>query len=194
MKKGSKHTPKAREKIRQANLNRDTTKNLGNFAKKGNVPWNKGVKYDEKMKARLDISGLKTDGFNQKHSEETRKKMLGNKNGRGNKGAIKHGNTGETHWNWQGGISKKSRKERQRFRIELQEKIFRRDNYACQLCLKTGELQIDHIKRWSEYPELRFDMDNCRTLCVDCHYQHTFGHPKPDHVKTWGRNLTQIGG
>lgn len=48
--------------------------------------------------------------------------------------------------------------------------IFKRDDYTCQICFKKGgKLNADHIKTWSEYPNLRFELSNGRTLCVDCH-------------------------
>ena len=49
--------------------------------------------------------------------------------------------------------------------------VFRRDNFTCVLCnkSKSGQLEADHIKPWCDFPELRFDIDNGRTLCRDCH-------------------------
>lgn len=52
----------------------------------------------------------------------------------------------------------------------LRKQIFNRDAFTCQMCLhKGGKLEMDHIKEWRNYPHLRYDLDNCRTLCRDCH-------------------------
>lgn len=46
----------------------------------------------------------------------------------------------------------------------------KRDSYTCQICnIRGGKLEMDHIKEWCNYPELRLNPDNCRTLCHDCH-------------------------
>ena len=58
-------------------------------------------------------------------------------------------------------------------RVEYKEwrrKIFERDNYNCQICGEKGKrLNADHILSWKNYPDLRYDLDNGRTLCVKCH-------------------------
>ena len=78
---------------------------------------------------------------------------------------------------WKGGVTPKHRRIRSsaeyaRWRTD----VFERDNYTCQFCgIRTGEgvgkvvLNADYIKPFSKHPELRLDVDNGRTLCVQCH-------------------------
>ena len=60
----------------------------------------------------------------------------------------------------------------------------------CQICFESGgDLQVDHIKSWKEHINLRFDINNCRTLCSRCHYKITFNKDMPKNIQKWGHNL-----
>lgn len=91
---------------------------------------------------------------------------------------------------WKGGVRNENYLERRKFQRQIQKSVFERDDYTCQMCnVRGGDLQVDHIQPWSEYIELRFDINNCRTLCSKCHYQITFGKPMPPKIRAWGHNL-----
>ena len=106
-----------------------------------------------------------------------------------NKKCSEHkGLRGENSPNWKGGLRGEDYLARRRFRNQMQKLVFARDNFTCQICGARGNLQVDHIQSWAEYVELRFSMDNCRTLCMDCHYSITFGKPKPKDI-VWGHDF-----
>lgn len=88
-----------------------------------------------------------------------------------NKGLKYPAISGERHWNWQGGKTSESLAARTSLEYKLWRKaIYERDNYICVMCGYHGnQLIADHIKSFSRYPELRFDINNGRTLCRPCH-------------------------
>ena len=49
------------------------------------------------------------------------------------------------------------------------EAVFARDKRKCIRCGSNKNIQADHIKPFAYYPELRFAIDNGRTLCLECH-------------------------
>lgn len=89
------------------------------------------------------------------------------------------GSKGERHHNWKGGWDSESQRLRKTPRYaRWRTAVFERDNYTCQFCgERGGRLEADHIMQWALYPELRFDVDNGRTLCRACHRT----------TPTWGR-------
>src|SRR3990167_9470433 len=68
---------------------------------------------------------------------------------------------------------------------------YREKHWNWQGGIRGINLQVDHIQSWSEYVEERFSMDNCRTLCANCHYNITFRKPMPKKIKAWGHNLLE---
>lgn len=50
-----------------------------------------------------------------------------------------------------------------------------RDNDTCQECgLREPEImEVDHIKPKSKFPELRYKLENLKTLCPNCHKRKT---------------------
>lgn len=167
MKKGSHLTPEQKRKISVALMGHfvsDETKEKMSVAI-SNLP------YERRLKISLSHTGLKESAEHrlsikkswEKDPERQRK---------------------ENHWNWKGGITPIRKKlyfseDYKNWR----KSVFERDKYQCVSCGCVGnDLQADHIKPWSEYPEFRFDIDNGRTLCINCHKKtDTYG---VHHVKT----------
>lgn len=94
---------------------------------------------------------------------------------------------GENHVHWKGGSGSLRHQEMARVEYkEWRQLVFIKDDYTCQVCDDRGVyLHADHIKPWSEFPELRLEVSNGRTLCVPCHYYVTFKRKMPLGSK-WG--------
>ena len=78
---------------------------------------------------------------------------------------------GENHRWWKGGISPINELLRKSPEYKLWRKaVFERDNYTCIWCGRRDKtIQADHIQEFSKRPDLRFAIDNGRTLCKECH-------------------------
>jgi len=83
---------------------------------------------------------------------------------------------GSNHPNWKGGVTPVNKSIRASLEYRLwRGSVFERDNYTCVWCnARNGNgkrvvLNADHIKPFAYFPELRFAIDNGRTLCVPCH-------------------------
>jgi len=147
---GRHHSKETKLKISKNNRSsRCVGKDNGVYGKSS---WNKGIKL----------------------SAEQIKKLTDSHKGKApwNKGKPAYWAKGKLNNNWKGGVT--SENEQLRKSIEYKQwrqGIFERDDYTCQSCGKRGgiDLNANHKKPWSLFPELRFDLDNGETLCIPCH-------------------------
>ena len=119
--------------------------------------------------------GHKRGMTGKKHTIETRIKM---------KKSARKGNASHL---WRGGLTVLSKRIRESLDYRLwREAVFERDNWTCVWCGKRGvELNADHIKPFCLFPELRFAIDNGRTLCHPCHKKTTTHHLNQFNKKFW---------
>lgn len=83
-------------------------------------------------------------------------------------------NTGDKHWNWQGGKSLEPYGKE--FNMGLKERVRKRDNYTCQECNQTQKqlgyrLCIHHI----DFNKNNNKVNNLIALCRSCHTKIRFG-------------------
>jgi 5-methylcytosine-specific restriction endonuclease McrA len=135
----------------------------------------KGRKLSEETKRKIGDAhrGLK---FTKEHREKLSKAHLGVKLSKETRSKMSVAHKGENASNWRGGITPLSKRIRGSIEIRLwRESVFARDNWTCQGCGgasgngKKIFLESHHIKSFSQYPELRFVIDNGLTLCKECH-------------------------
>lgn len=161
--KGFRHSLESREKMSKSKLENPTRYWLG------------------KKRSLEDIEKFRKSHLGQKPSEYTRElnriRMIGNKNTLGRKASVEERkklseiHKGNKSYLWKGGLTEKNKVIRNSFEFRLwREQVYKRDNYTCLICNKRGGyLNADHIKPFSLYPELRFELSNGRTLCIECH-------------------------
>lgn len=130
----------------------DSTKQKMSETHKKNPVW-KGKKLTEEHKKKLSDS----------HKGYVMPKEQRNKIRDAHKGSKSH--------LWKGGLTNLSQIIRSSAEYKLwRVAVFTRDNYTCVFCGERGvELNADHIKPFALFPELRFAIDNGRTLCKPCH-------------------------
>lgn len=139
---------------------------------RGYGQWMSGKKATAGTKAKM--SATQAARPRAPHTEAARAKM---------RAAAIGKHDGEKHWNWQGGIDKPNRY----LRTTLEYKAFvtavrTRDSRTCVLCGSKKRVQVDHIKSYAEYPELRLVVSNGRCLCYECHRK----------TPTWGRKKKKV--
>jgi hypothetical protein len=84
---------------------------------------------------------------------------------------FKKGNKGNKCFAWKGGRSIENQLARGSIEIKnWRKRIFGRDNYTCQKTgIKGGKLCAHHIKNFSKYPDLRYEINNGITFSEKIH-------------------------
>jgi hypothetical protein len=140
--------------------------------------WALGHKLPEKCKENMFKKGHHLNAGKPK-SEETKQKIRNNLRGRF---------VGVLNPNWKGTTTLLKRLRKTSDYKLWRKAVFERDNWTCIFCGarscvgKSVYLQADHIKPFALFPELRFAIDNGRTLCKECHMKtDTYG----ERCKKW---------
>lgn len=195
MRKGSHQTEEAKKKNSEKHLGKtawNKGKKIGNLwpnsgqFKKGHSPWHKGKKdvYSEETRRKMGepkkgkpnwrkgVIGVYkyTDAQKKALSDLMRSKHIVASEERKRK--ISDANRGENNGQWKGGITPIHGRIRNSHEYKLWRRaVYERDKYTCVWCgdNRGGNLEADHIKPFADYPELRFAIDNGRTLCKSCH-------------------------
>lgn len=162
-------------------------------ARTGKIPWNKGVKMWEGKVHPRGTLGMKGMNKGRIVSDETRERLKLSHIGKKYPLSSK-----EAHWNWKGGITPENEAVRKSAEYKSwRSKVFERDEHTCQVCYKKGgTLHADHILPFATHPDKRFDIENGRTLCLECHQNtDSYGgkmHRKNNRSYTIKRNGEQI--
>ena len=80
--------------------------------------------------------------------------------------------SGSNHPRWKGGTTTERSRMMSRYEYrQWRSAVFQRDNFTCQRCGVGGGcfVMAHHMKPWSEFPDLRYDINNGITLCKACH-------------------------
>lgn len=143
---------------------------------KGMIPWNKGKKDTFQKDTRVtktcigcgkDFKIYKCDA-NKRVSCSIKCRPKHESWNKGNKGYL----SGESHYKWKkdrNSLLKYSGSEERRSPAYKywRKQVWLRDNFKCKIANPDccGRIEVHHILSWSEYPELRYEINNGITLC-----------------------------
>lgn len=148
---GEKHTPEHIEKVASALRGKTHTEQ----AKKNMSAGKKGCVFTEEHKKKLSIAHAGVP-WSDKQRANIPKSLCRR----------------EAHHHWNDKLTDEERLHRRKIVAvkEWRDKVFKRDNYICQISTKTGKgLIAHHLDGWNKFPEKRFDVDNGITISKQYH-------------------------
>lgn len=151
----------------------ENRKKLGDILRKAGekTRFQKGKSYSPETQFK---KGMKVR-LGKKHTPETRKKLRIARlkkppmtlEQRKNWG-LKH--SGKNNGKWKGGVSKQDELLRKTIEYrDARRKAFERDHFRCRVCGAGGYMNAHHIKPFRDHLELRNELNNLITLCIECH-------------------------
>jgi len=163
---GRKLSEEGRKKVSEFQTGRtrseETRRRMSEAKKLSGSPWLRGRKLTDEHRAKIKANHARF-WKGKSPTQEVREKLSE---------AFK----GEKSHLWKGGLTAKNQIIRTSGKYrQWREAVLKRDNYTCVWCgakSQTGKsvyLQADHIKPFAYFPDLRFDVNNGRTLCEGCH-------------------------
>ena len=162
------NSPETRIKMSKVQTGKKLTKETKEKLK-GRMPWNKGKKGEYHLwpngRNITKETKRKMSEAKQKMSEKTKKKMS-----EAHKGKCK----GINHWRWIIDRTKLNTNRQKAYDTKYKywmKRVKNRDNWKCKINNKDccGRLEAHHILPWSQFPELRYEINNGITLC---HFHH----------------------
>ena len=136
----------------------------GQFVKGHSVSRDVKRKIGESMKEQYASGKRKPPRLGKHWSIEARRKIGEN---------FKKNYRPENHPRWKGGIDIENKRIKASLEyIIWRNEVYTRDNWTCRICEKHCQrknIVAHHLKLFSEFPELRFSVDNGITLCRNCH-------------------------
>src|SRR3990167_6211896 len=160
----------------------------GHQVNNGRISPREGKKLSNETRNKMRVPHKGSGIYNHKPLSEATKIKIGDANRVKLLGKPRPDLSGSASNLWRGGVTPINAKIRTSLEYKIwRRSVFERDNYTCIWCgLKfikgvTCDIRLnaDHIKPFSLFPELRFAIDNGRTLCVSCHRT----------TDTWGINI-----
>lgn len=144
---------------------------------KGRVSPKKGRKFTEEEKKRMNIEGLKK-GIEMQIAS---------------KGIKRPNVSGEKNWKWikDRSLLKIDNTRNNSAYKEWRKQIWLRDKFTCKIANPDckGRIEAHHILGWTEFPELRYKLNNGITLC---HFHHPRARKEEKRLSPYFMSLVSV--
>lgn len=180
---GKKHTEETKQKMKIAHLGKKY-KTMSEIGRKNISLSHRGLRLSEETCKKLSIIRKGHPNYLLKHSEEAKKK-------------ISESHKGEKNYRWISDRTQLKRfndtaKDRRSYAYaNWRREIWKRDNWKCKINNKdcNGRIFAHHILGYTDYPELRYNINNGITLC---HAHHPLKRAEEKRLSPYFQELVSV--